>query len=516
MEAVYVGWLSIIPAVVAIGLALLTKEVILSLVLGIFSGTMIYSVATGQNIIIGTFTNAINIIIQSVDFPILLLLGLLGALIYLISISGGQFALGRLVTKRVKTKTGTLLATAVANCCIFISPSFHVLSVGAVCRPLCDNARVSRAKLSYMLDATGAPTACIAPVSTWLAGIIAFFPATGIFANKMGVFFQSIPFNTYCIASIIMVFWFCFPKHDYGPMAHYERMAEKEGNLGILHPTTEAIKEEETKGSAIDMILPLVLLIGLTIFFMLYSGGMWTEGYSLTEAMANAATTTSMCAAGLVTLVLTFILYIPRKVVTFKEFTDGIGKGVSSMNSIAIIMTLAWGIGGTCRNLLMTGDFVAHIVEESSFHLGLLPIVLFLISCLLSFATGSSWGTFGIILPLTFSICEGVSPELIIICIAAVLGGSTFGDHCSPISDTTVMASGVADVNHIVHVQTQLPYALTAAGVACIGYLVVGFTMNLLLTIVVSYGLLFIVLIILGRKYAKKEAESEEAVKKNL
>lgn len=505
MEAVYVGWLSIIPAIVAIGLALWTKEVILSLVIGIFSGTMIYSYAMGQNIVIGTFSNAIDIIIQSVDFSVLLLLGLLGALIYLISISGGQFALGRLVTKRVKTKTGTLLATAVANCCIFISPSFHVLSVGAVCRPLCDNAKVSRAKLSYMLDATGAPTACIAPVSTWLAGIIAFFPATGMFSNKMSAFFQSIPFNTYCIASILMVFWFCFPKHDFGPMAKYERIAEETGDLGLLNPD-DKIAEGEGKGSAIDMILPLLVLIGLTVFFMLYSGGMWTEGKSVSDAMANAATTKSMCRAALATLIFTFALYIPRKIVTFKDFMNGIGKGVSSMNSIIIIITLAWGIGGTCRNLLMTGDFVTNVIQNSSFHVGLLPVSMFLISCLLSFATGSSWGTFGIILPLAFSICEKVAPGLSLICVAAVLGGSTFGDHCSPISDTTVMASGVADVSHIVHVQTQLPYALTAAAAACIGYIVAGFTANLLLTLVVSYGILFGTLIILGRRYNKPKA----------
>lgn len=503
MESVYVGWLSIIPAIVAIGLALATKEVVLSLILGIFSGTLIYSGVLEQNIFVGTITNAISIIIESADFSVLLLLGLLGTLIHLISIGGGQFALGRLVTSRVKTKTGTLLASAIASCCVFISPSFHVLSVGAVCRPICDNARVSRAKLSYMLDATGAPAACIAPVSTWLAGIIAFFPATALFSNSMSAFFQSIPFNIYCIANIIMVFWFCFPKHDYGPMVKYELAAEKEEKSGRMDAENSP-ETENTRGTAKDMLIPLFVLIGLTVFFMLYSGGMWTEGHTLFEAMANSSTTKSMCAATLVTLIITFFLYIPRKIVSFKEFTGGISKGVSSMTSIMIIITLAWGIGGTCRKLLLTGDFVANIVKESSFHLGLLPVTFFLISSILSFATGSSWGTFGIMLPLAFPICESAAPELIIICIAAVLGGSTFGDHCSPISDTTIMASGVAGIDHIVHVQTQLPYALTAAGAACLGYIVAGLTTNIFLTIIVSYASLFAALIILGRHFNKQ------------
>lgn len=499
MVPVYVGWLSLIPAVIAIGLALITKEVVFSLVIGIFSGTLIYSAAMGQNLFFGSIMNFINITVQSVDFSVLLLLALLGSLIYLISISGGQYALGKWVMKHVKSKTGVLIASTIASCCIFISPSFHILSVGAVIRPLCDSAKVSRAKLAYILDATAAPTACIAPVSTWIAGIIATFPATTLFSNGLAAFYQSIPWNMYCLASIFMSFWVAFPRHDFGSMVAYERKADA-GDLGIAgDESIGQLKEGDIKGGIIDMVLPLALLLVLTFVFILYTGGMWQTTNVITEAMAKTSTTKAMCDATLVTLILTGFFYVVRKIIDFKTFLNSLAMGTISMVNISIIIVLAWSISGVCRKLLLTGDFVSNLIQNSNFTLGFLPVMLFFISCLLSFATGSSWGTFGIVLPLAFSICETVAPELIVIGIAAVLGGSTFGDHCSPISDTTVMASGVADVNHIVHVGTQLPYALTCAFAASAGYLVAGFTANIMLTLIVFISVLLGVSIVWAR-----------------
>lgn len=493
MESVYAGWLSIIPAVVAIGLALLTKQVILSLVVGICSGTLIYSAFLGQNLIIGTITNTIQILLTSVDFSLLLVLGMLGAFMYLLELSGGQHALGQWMAKRVKGKKGALLVTAVVSCFLFISDAFHVLAMGAICRPLCDEAKVSRSKLAYMLDATSAPTCCIGPVGTWVAGICACFPATALFSNNISVFFQQIPYNIYCITCILMVFWISFPNHDYGPMLQHEKDME-----GDVDDTAKSV--DYRVGKVCDMLIPLIILVAGTVFFMLWTGGLWTENRGIFDAFSNAYTMLSICSASLVAIVVMFIMYVPAKTVSFKEFMDGISMGVDSMSSICTLMVFAWGIGGTCRQLLQTGPFVADLISGSSFPLALLPAIFFIIAALLSFATGTSWGTFGIMLPLAFPICELAAPHLIVICISAVLGGSTFGDHCSPISDSTILSSAVAKVEHMVHVETQLPYALTSASAAIIGYLIAGFTANVFLTLAVSIVYFFIAVYVLSKR----------------
>lgn len=497
MESVYAGWLSVLPAIIAIGLALITKQVILSLVIGICSGTLIYSVLLGQNALFGTITNAIQILIDSVDFSLLLVLGMLGAFIYVLEMSGGQHAVGQWALKHFKTKQHSLLVTAIISLFLFISDAFHVLAMGAITKPICDNAKVSRAKLSYMLDATSAPTCCIGPVGTWVAGICACFPATTLFSNNMEVFFKQIPFNLYCITCVLMVFWICFPDHDYGPMLKYEDHPEDCIDPDVAVP-------EYKVGKSRDMLVPLGILIFGTVFFMLWTGGMWTEGHSITEAFSNASTMKSICSACLVAIVVEFAMYVPTKTMSFKSFMDGIGKGVDSMSGICMLMVLAWGIGGTCRNLLQTSTFVADFITTSSFPLELLPVTFFVISALFSFATGTSWGTFGIMLPLAFPICEEAAPELIVVCIAAVLGGSTFGDHCSPISDSTILSSGVAGVPHMIHVETQLPYAMTSAAVTAVGYIVAGFTNNLFITLAVTFVLFFTTVFFLSKRATAK------------
>ena len=495
MESVYVGWLSIIPPILAIGLALITKEVINSLILGILSGTLIYTLALGGNPVLDTVTYAFTMMTEKVDIGLILVMSMLGAVVEVITLSGGQHAVAEWAKKRFNHKTTSQLATVVVGSCLFLSDVFHNLSTGAIMRTIDDSNRVSRAKLSYILDATAAPVCCLVPMGIWVAGICAVFPENHTFSSQMEIFFANIPYNLYCIISIGMVIYFCFPNRDFGPMLKAELRAEQTGDLGALE---EEVKESG-KGTVWDMLIPIVALVLGCILFMLYTGGFWSgEGKRFLQAFSDCSTSISLQCGSFVALVVAFVMYVPRKVVEFRSFMDGIYKGIQSMVSGMTIIILAWTIGGVCRQLLLTGDFVANQVSSSGMPVGILPAIIFIIAAALSFATGTSWGTFGILMPIVFNIFEVAAPELLLTAIGSVLGGSVWGDHCSPISDTTVLASTCAGCNHIQHVVTQMPYCVVGGACAVVGYLVAGFTAgNLLLTWVSALVVLVITLIVL-------------------
>ena len=503
MDPVYVGWLSIIPPVLAIGLALITKEVIISLVMGILSGTLIYTIALGGNVVMDTITYAFQLMANQVDIGLILVMGMLGAIVKVISRSGGQHAMANWAKTRFHSKTSSELATVFVGGCLFLSDVFHNLSTGAIMKTINDSNRVSRAKFAYILDATAAPVCCLVPMGIWVAGICAVFPENSIFSNNMEIFFANIPYNIYCIITIIMVIWFCFPKHDFGKMRQLEDRAMETGELGSV----DEVVEEYSKGKVSDMIIPMVVLVLSCILFMLYTGGFWS-GCSFSEAFSNCSTRTSLLCGSFVALAVAFIMYVPRKIIGFKDFMSSIYAGISSMVSGMTILVLAWTISGVCRKLLLTGDFVANAVVESNMTVAVIPAIIFIIAAALSLATGTSWGTFGILMPIVFSVCEIAAPQLLLPSIASTLGGSCWGDHCSPISDTTVLASACSGCDHIQHVSTQLPYCVVGGLCSVIGYLVTGLTAgNLVLTwigaIVTLAVSLFVMKKITDRKLVK-------------
>ena len=504
MDPIYVGWLSIIPPVLAIGLALLTKEVIISLVMGILSGTLIYTVALGGNVVMDTITYAFKLMTNQVDIGLILVMGMLGAIVEVISRSGGQHAMANWAKTRFHSKTSSQLATVLVGSCLFLSDVFHNLSTGAIMKTINDSNKISRAKFAYILDATAAPVCCLVPMGIWVAGICAVFPENSTFSSNMEIFFANIPYNIYCIISIVMVIWFCFPKHDIGSMRLAEIKADTTGDLGSVD---EPVKEHD-KGKVSDMIVPMVVLILASVLFMLYTGGFWS-GSSFSEAFSNCSTSTSLLCGSFVALAVAFAMYVPRKIIGFKEFMSSIYAGISSMVSGMTILVLAWTISGVCRKLLLTGDFVANAVVESNMPVAVIPAIIFIIAAALSFATGTSWGTFGILMPIVFSVCEIAAPQLLLPAIAATLGGSCWGDHCSPISDTTVLASTCAGCDHIQHVTTQLPYCAVGGACAVIGYLVTGFTAgNLILTWIGTIATLAAALLIMKKITAKEIANA--------
>ena len=508
MEPVYVGWLSIIPPILAITLALITKEVIISLVLGILSGTLIYTAAMGGNLVMDTMQHAFTMMTNQVDIGLILVMGMLGAIVEVITLSGGQHAVADWAKKRFNSKTSSQLATVLVGSCLFLSDVFHNLSTGAIMKTINDSNRISRAKFSYILDATAAPICCLVPMGIWVAGICAVFPENSTFSSRMEIFFANMPYNVYCIISIIMVIYFCFPNRDFGPMRQAEQLAEQTGNLGSLD---EEIKQSG-KGTVADMAVPMAALVLGSMLFMLYTGGMWNgEGKSIVQAFSDCSTSVSLQCGCMVALAVAFVMYVPRKVVAFKDFMSGIYKGIQSMVSGMTIIILAWTIGGVCRKMLLTGDFVADMVSSSGMPVGILPAIIFIVAAALSFATGTSWGTFGILIPIVFNVCEIAAPALLLPAIASVLGGSVWGDHCSPISDTTVLASTCAGCDHIQHVVTQAPYCVLGGACAVAGYLAAGFTNgNLMATWGVSLATLVVVLFTLKRFY-KNETTANNA-----
>lgn len=465
---------SLLPPVIAIGLALITKEVYSSLFAGILAGGLLYAGFNFAGVLEHVFTEGM---IKQLSDPgnvgILIFLVVLGGMVMLMNRAGGSAAFGRWSKKHVKTKVGAQLAAIFLGVLIFIDDYFNCLTVGSVMRPLTDEHGVSRAKLAYLIDATAAPVCIIAPISSWAAAVTGFVDG----ANGLELFVRAIPYNFYAILTIVMMITLAAGKFDFGSM----RDAEKEVESGRIVPASITGAEDQPtppvsgKGKVIHLVLPIVVLIIACVIGMIYTGGFF-EGASFVEAFSNSDSSVGLVFGSVCALVITVVFYLASGVLTFRECMNAIPEGFKSMVPAILILTFAWTLKAMTDSL-GAAEYVAGLVEKSAgSFMSFLPAIIFLIACGLSFATGTSWSTFGILIPIVVKVfVNDPANELMIISISACMAGAVCGDHCSPISDTTIMASAGAGCDHILHVSTQLPYALTVAAISFVCYLFTGF-----------------------------------------
>lgn len=491
---------TLLPPLIAIALALITKEVYLSLLIGIISGCFLY---TGFHPLYATET-LFEIMGDKMggNINILLFLTLLGILVAMITQSGASKAYGSYISKIIKSKRGALLATTGLGALIFVDDYFNCLTVGMVMRPITDKYKISRVKLAYIIDATAAPVCIIAPISSWAAAVGSSLPE-GSNIDGFSLFLRTIPFNFYAILTLIFLFFIIITGIDFGSMKKFE---------DNWNETKESYKEEESigvpsgKGKMHDLVLPILVLIFLCISCMLYTGGI-LEGVGIKEAFANCDSSLSLVLGSFFTLVFTFVLYLIERVLSFQELCDCFTKGVKAMVPAVMILSLAWTLSGICsESYLNLGGYVGSIVANSGFVMALMPAILFVVALLLSFATGTSWGTFGILIPIAIAIIGMGSENALAIAVAAILAGAVCGDHMSPISDTTILASTGAQCHHINHVSTQIPYALSVASCCFVGYFVCGITQNGWLGLLTGLGCLLIVFILVGNRNKKCKA----------
>ena len=487
------GWLSILPPVIAIVLALITKEVYSSLFIGLFSGMLIYSFAGGGTLISAVATTFDMMYSKIADNAYMIIfLALLWAVVLLVSKSGGSEAYGRWAGKRLRSKRSAAFATSLLGVLIFIDDGFNCLTVGTVMRPITDRLHISREKLAYVIDATAAPVCIIAPVSSWAVAVASEVSAT----DGFHVFLSTIPYNFYALMTILMVLFICWTGMDFGPM----KQAEKDAAAGKISGTDENVSADaNTNGRVIDLVLPILVLIVCAILGMAYVGGFF-KGVSFSEAIGYNPTAglTLGAFAGLVTA---FVLYIPRKLMTPKEFVNNIVGGISNIVPPMLILILSWSLGGVCRQLIGTGEFISGFVSSANLPLGFLPFLIFVVAAFMSFSMGTSWGTFGMLIPIVTMICSADGAgALLVPTLGATLAGSVYGDHCSPISDTTILASTGAACQHIRHVETQLPYATLVAVVCAVGYLIAGFTGTPWIGLAVCAAVLVASLVVLNKR----------------
>ena len=476
MEPFNAGWLSLLPPAAAIVAALISREVISALLVGIFTGAVIYTSSTGGGVIIGSLDAVFSMMVSTLEFKILIFTSLLGAVVYLVSLSGGSKAYGEWAGRRMKTKRKSLLSACGLGCLVFIDDYFSCLFVGTVMKPLTDRCRVARAKLAWIVDSTAAPVCIIAPVSSWAAAVAASLKSTPLEDQSMAAFMAAIPWNFYAILTIALVVFLIWRGRDFGPMLTAEAEAEKAENLTQDEEQTESTGN----GGLLEMIFPIALLLIFSFASLLYSGGFWSDGptkYQFGAAIGASSSSSALCWAGFGTLAATILLYVPRRVLSFIKCMDGAVNGMKLMLPANIILVLAWTLSGICRDLLMSAQYVEGLVTSFGGDvMQLFPFICFAAACVLSFATGASWATFGILVPILVPIAYAVDPSMVFVVLGAVLAGSVFGDHSSPISDTSVLSAASSGCPVMEHAATQLPYALLTAFAAGAGYLVSGFT----------------------------------------
>lgn len=501
-SAVNTVW-SLVPPIVAIVLALVTKEVYSSLFIGIATGFLFYFNLDVEKAFVGIFQGAeidgemtagmIPKISDSWNAGILMFLVMLGILVVMINKAGGSEAYGKWAQKRIKSKRTALLATFGLGVLIFVDDYFNCLTVGSVMRPITDKYKISRAKLAYIIDATAAPICIIAPISSWAAAVTGVVEGT----NGLELFIKAVPYNLYAILTIVMVIAVSVMGIDIGSMREHEKMAEE----GDLFGGRETVSIENTrvssKGGVIDLVMPVIMLIIFCVLGMIYSGGFFdinSENYhSFVSAFADSNASIGLVIGSAAAVIITFVLYITRGILSFNEIMDSFPEGFKAMVPAILILTFAWTLSGV-TNLLGADQFVAGLLKGSAENLNyFLPAVLFAVAFALAFSTGTSWGTFGVLLPIIVPILP-VESEILIIAISSCLAGAVCGDHCSPISDTTIMASTGAQCNHLSHVTTQIPYVLVVAAVSMIGYVMAGF-MQSVAVLPISIIILLIVLV---------------------
>ena len=510
MEFVGTFW-SLVPPIVAIVLALITKETFSSLFVGILVGAMLLAsfdpINTVNYVIAGTvgegdsamsvgFLNAIS---DSWNAGIFVFLVMLGIMVALVNTAGGSSAFGSWAARHIKTRVGAMLATFLLGVLIFIDDYFNCLTVGAVMRPVTDEQKISRAKLAYIIDSTAAPICMIAPISSWAAAVSATAADLDTGVTGIQLFVQAIPYNFYSLLTIVFVVAICIMGFDYGPMAKAEFEAYRSGQLGAL---TKEERQENERASLLDMLIPVLLLIVFCVIGMLYVGGFWdaeSEAYmDLSAAFGGTDASVGLPWGSLIALILSFVYLLCRRVIDFKGATDCFISGFRAMVPALMVLTFALTLK-LATSALGADAYVAGLMEGAAEGLyALLPAIIFLVGLGLAFATGTSWGTFGILIPIVLPIFA-TAPDLLTIGISACLAGAVCGDHCSPISDTTVMASAGANVNHIQHVSTQLPYALSVAGVSFVCFLLAGFVRNWAICLAIGVVLVVVMLFVLKR-----------------
>lgn len=504
-DTVQVTFWSLVPSIMAISLALVIKEVYSSLFIGIVAGALLYSGFNFEGTVKHIFDDGILSVLSDTDHVgILVFLVILGIVVAMMNKAGGSAAFGEWASKRIKTRAGAQCATIVLGILIFIDDYFNCLTVGSVMRPVTDKHKISRAKLAYLIDATAAPVCIIAPISSWAAAVTGYVEGE----NGMAVFIEAIPFNFYALLTIVMMFALVFMKADYGPMEVHERNALR-GDLFTTpdHPYEDAEDDTltEKKGKVIDLLIPIITLVICCVIGMIYTGGFFS-GASFIDAFANCTASLGLVYGSFFALVITIILYTARRVLSFKECMDCIPEGFKAMVAPILILTFAWSLKAMTDSL-GAQEFVAGIVRNSAAgFMNFLPAIIFLIAVFQAFATGTSWGTFGILIPIVVNAFQSIDHKMMIIAISACMAGAVCGDHCSPISDTTIMSSAGAQCNHLNHVSTQLPYAMTAAAVSFVAYIIAGFTKSALISLPCGIALLLLVLAFMKRRTMKKEA----------
>jgi len=496
----YATFVSLLPPILAIVLALVTKEVYSSLFIGILIAALF---SANFNPVVG-MDNLLSVgLIDAVSGTagIFVFLVVLGILVALINKAGGSAAFGAWAEKHIKSRTGAMFATFVLGVLIFIDDYFNCLTVGSVMKPVCDRHKVSRAKLSYLIDATAAPVCMIAPISSWAAAVASYAPE----GEGISLFIRAIPYNFYSLLTFVFIIVLCVKKMDFGPMKLHEMNAI---NNGDLFTCGERVDEGEevvvsTKSRVLDLVLPVAVLIIACVMALIYVGGFFS-GESFVNAFANTDATIGLPWGSIVALVITIIYFMLRKLITFKEAMECVPKGFVAMVPAILILTFATALKNV-NGLLGYATFVENLLASAESLKNLLPAVIFVVACILAFATGTSWGTFGILIPIVTVIFDATDP-LLIIGMSACLAGAVCGDHCSPISDTTIMSSAGAQCDHLNHVSTQLPYAVTVAAISFVSYIIAGFVQNWYIVFPISVILTIATMFVINKISSAKEA----------
>ena len=502
LPSMYATFWALVPPVVAIVLALITKEVYSSLFVGILVGGLFVSGFSFEGTITHIFNNGFAAVLSdSYNVGILIFLVVLGAMVSLMNRAGGSAAFGHFAKEKIKSRAGAQLATVALGVLIFIDDYFNCLTVGSVMKPVTDEHKISRAKLAYLIDATAAPVCIIAPISSWAAAVSGFVEGEDGFS----IFIRAIPYNYYALLTIVMMIAIILLNINYGPMRTHEANALK----GDLFTSGKAAVSNEkipvnSKGKVIDLVIPIITLIVCCVTGMIYTGDFF-EGESFVAAFSNSDASVGLALGSICAMLITIIIYLIRRVLSFSECMECLPDGFKAMVPAILILTFAWTLKAMTDSL-GAAKFVAAAMEQSAGALmNFLPAIIFLVGCFLAFSTGTSWGTFGILIPIVVAVFANSNPQLMIISISACMAGAVCGDHCSPISDTTIMASAGAQCDHVNHVSTQLPYALTAAAVSFLTYLVAGFAQNPWVPLPVGILLLLLCLILIKNFANTKE-----------
>ncbi len=520
------GWLSLIPPLIAITLAITTKEVYSSLILGVLSGYIIYvnfapaeiwSTLAVKSRIMGPISETINSMLNAAgtreNLSLLFFLSILGGLVAILTCAGGSRAFARWASNKIKTKRGAQMSTFALGVVIFIDDYFNALTVGSVMGPITDRYNISRAKLAYIIDATAAPVTVLFPVSSWVATVISMIDPTlrqcGYETQGLAAFLASVPYNFYAWLTLFMVVLVSLTGADFGLMKKFEDQAREHGTESVnvdesMRGDLASLKISD-KASVWDLISSIVVLVALAIISMIYTGGFFEGGMTFAEALGNCDSSLALVYAGIGTVLFSLVLFVPRGLLSIRQFLDAFIQGMKMMVGPVLLLILAWTMGNVLgEGCLNTGNYVAELAR-GALPGWLLPVMIFVLSAFIAFTTGVSWGTMAIMLPTSIAVCTAVDPSYIFAVIGATLAGSVFGDHCSPLADTTIMSSAGAGCIHLDHVMSQLPYALLTAGACVIGYVIVGLTDNWPVALLLCAAMLFAVMMFIKRRNLKNE-----------